>query len=680
MLHRSLATAAVLALAVASSAQVASFYSFSQSAGTYAPITGGTLLGTASTANTLDDVTFTVNSSFPVNYDLNSYSTFQVQTNGHIAFGATLPGTTYTPMSSTAAVPGFVSAFGRDLQGGYTFASTSVTGTNTLTNVSANGPLQVGDVIVRTGVPAGTTITAISGTTITMSANATASSTGLTTTCYGPWSELRWEEVGTAPNREIVFQWSNFRRFGTGLTVNNGTFLNFQIRLHENGEIRCVYGNCSPGVTGVTTTVIHQVGLRGPTNTFATNVNAIQSVKGTSDWGTPIAATANTQGHPFNAVAPANVISNGLTYLWTPQTGTVASNTTLGTGCGAAFNSAYQLFADAALASAALQGNSLQLINTGAGYVGTWLPGTAASLFVTPVAATVLAVGDDGEVNVAPSVPLPTPYGAQATLRVTGNGVIGFGNVAQTFPGTGSFTPTAAGFLNSNQGGFYAWHDYNSAEVGSGPVASEEIGGVLYITYNGVENYSTPVAVNTSTLQFQLNLSTGDCTICWVTVDNNTTSTFGSGHLIGVTGPGTSGDPGSTSLAAGFLTVAEVPALTLAATSRPQQLPLAANNWNLNADNLPVGIGVDIIGLADPGITNLALFGLGQANCQLRATLDITGAFLSGGAHPWSFPIPAGAPALNGVELFAQTAVLDFAINLANTLTTNGIKGTIGNL
>jgi len=680
MLHRtSLATAAVLALAVASTAQVASFYSFSQSAGAYTPITGGTLLGTATTANTLDDVTFTVNSSFPIPYDLNSYSTFQVQTNGHISFGAAAPGTNYAPLGSTSVTPGYVAAFGRDLQGGYTFASTSVTGTNTLTNVSANGPLQVGDVIVRTGVPTGTTITAISGTTITMSANATASSTGLTTTCYGPWSEMRWEEVGTAPNREIVFQWSNFRRFGTGLTVNNGTFLNFQIRLHENGEIRCVYGNCSPGVAGVTTTAIHQVGLRGPTNAIALDVNALQSVKGTSDWATAIAATVNTQGHPFNTVAPANVIPSGLTYQWTPQSGVVASNTTLGAGCGAAFNSAYQSFADAAVASAALQGNALQMINTGTGYVGTWLPGVAGALFVTPVAATVLACGDDGEVNVTPSVALPTPYGAQSTLRVSGNGIVGFGNVALTFPGTNSFTPTAAGFLNSNLGGFYAWHDYNSAEVGSGPISSEEIGGFLYITYNGVENYSTPAALNPSTVQFQLELATGNCTIVWGTVDTDTTSTFGSSHLVGVTGPGNSGDPGQVNLASGFLTVPEVLALSLAATNRPKQLA-GPTNWNLDANNLPVGIGVDIIGLADPGITNLALFGLGQNGCQLRATLDITGAFLSGGLHSWSFPLPGGAPALNGVEIFAQTAVLDFAINLANTLTTNGVKGTIGNL
>jgi hypothetical protein len=558
------------------------------------------------------------------------------------------------------------------------FAGTRTLGSDQLTGISANGPLQVGDVVIGAGIPAGTTIIAISGSTATMSAVATANSANTAVTAYGPWSEMRWEEVGTAPNREIVFQWSNFRRFGTTLTTTNGTNLSFQIRLHENGEIRSVYGNCSPGV-GTTTTVIHQVGLRGPTNAFATNVNSIQSVKGTSDWGTAIASTANTQGHPFNTVVPANVITSGLTYQWTPQSGVVASNTTLGTGCGTLqYNSAYQVFADAAVASAALQGNALQLVNTGSGYAGAWLPGVAGALFVTPVTPTVLVTGDDGEVNVTPSVPLPTPFGPQATLRVTGNAIIGFGNVAQTFPGTNAYTPTAGGFLNSALGGFYSWHDYNEAE--GGDVQSEEIGGVLYITYNNVESYPGTPTVNPSTMQFQLDLATGNCTMVWVTVDTNTTSTFGSSHLVGVTGPGNSNDPGAINLAsATILTVPEVGLLNLAALNRPQQLA-GPNNWNLNATNLPVGIGVDIIGLADPAITDLSLFGLGQPGCQLRATLDITGAFLAGGTHAWSFPIPGGAPALNGLEIFAQTAVLDFLVNLTSTQTTNGVKATIGNL
>ncbi|MFN9756187.1 MAG: hypothetical protein ACK58X_07215, partial [Planctomycetota bacterium] len=594
------------------------------------------------------------------------------------------PGNTnYAPLSITAVTPGFVAACARDLVGGYVTAGTRTLGSNVITAVAAVGPMQVGDGLSGTGIPAGATITAIAGNTITMSANATTTSAGTALGAYGPWSDMRWDVQGTAPNREFVVQWSNFHRFGS-LTTTNGTFFNFQIRLNENGQINAVYGNCSPGVAGVTTTAVHQAGLRGPTNAFPANVNARLNVKGTSDWATSTPATANTSGLLFNSAAPANVIPLGLTYTWSPgPVGVVATNTTLGTGCGAAgFNSFYASYADAALASAALTGNALSLNPTATGYVGTWLPTAASALFVTPTAAaTTLAVGDDGVVAVTPSIPLSTPYGPQGTLQVSGNGIIGFGAGVMDYPGTFSFTPTAAGFLNSTLGGFYAWHDYNSAETGSGPVLREEIGGTLYITYNGVENYPGVPTVNPSTLQFQLDLATGIARIVWVSVDANTTSQFGSGHLVGVSAPGSSRDPGSADLAtAALVTTQEFLSLSLAATNRPVQ-GAASSTWDLALGNVQPSavVGVDIFGVTDPNIPDLGLFGLGQAGCQLRANLDVVNAWLaSGSTHNYSLTIPP-TPVLTNVVIFTQSAVLGNG-NTADNTTSNGIRGLIGNL
>ncbi|MFN6192706.1 MAG: hypothetical protein ACK5BN_02645, partial [Planctomycetota bacterium] len=484
LLRSSSATiAATLAFAAAASAQVGTFDTFSQSVGTYVPVTGGTIISTASTTNTLDDNTFAVTMPFAVTFDNATYTQIQVCTNGWLSFGGTSPGTTqYSPLSGTGVTPGFVSAFGGDLQGGYATAADRTLGSNVLTNVVAVGPISVGDTIAGTGIAAGTTVTAVAGNTITISTNATTTGTVGAITCYGPWSDMRWDVQGTAPNREVVVQWSNFRPFATTASQR----LNFQVRLGEGGAIRCSYGDCSPGTS--TSTTARQVGLRGPTNAFPANVNNRLSVKGSSDWATSLPGTANTSGQPFNNVTPANVIPVGLDYSWSPPVGVVATNTTLGTGCGAAgFNSFYARYANAAMASAALTGNALSLNPTATGYVGTWLPTAASALFVTPTAAaTTLAVGDDGVVAVTPSIPLSTPYGPQGTLQVSGNGIIGFGAGVMDYPGTFSFTPTAAGFLNSTLGGFYAWHDYNSAETGSGPVLREEIGGTLYITYNGV--------------------------------------------------------------------------------------------------------------------------------------------------------------------------------------------------
>ncbi|MFN6192788.1 MAG: hypothetical protein ACK5BN_03080, partial [Planctomycetota bacterium] len=242
-------------------------------------------------------------------------------------------------------------------------------------------------------------------------------------------------------------------------------------------------------------------------------------------------------------------------------------------------------------------------------------------------------------------------------------------------------TPTAAGFLNSTLGGFYAWHDYNSAETGSGPVLREEIGGTLYITYNGVENYPGVPTVNPSTLQFQLDLATGIARIVWVSVDANTTSQFGSGHLVGVSAPGSSRDPGSADLAtAALVTTQEFLSLSLAATNRPVQ-GAASSTWDLALGNVQPSavVGVDIFGVTDPNIPDLGLFGLGQAGCQLRANLDVVNAWLaSGSTHNYSLTIPP-TPVLTNVVIFTQSAVLGNG-NTADNTTSNGIRGLIGNL
>jgi PKD repeat protein len=313
----------VLTLASVASAQIATTYSFTQQPGTYTPITGGTQVGVvtgSSGAVSLDDVIYPITLPFPFFYNGVTHTSGHLSTNGFWTFGATTPGTTnYAPLSSTIAYDGAISAFGRDLQGGFAFTCDRVTGTPTLNNVTNLGPVQVGDFITGTGIPVGATIVAIAGNTVTMSANATSTGTNGVAAGFGPWSEIRTETLGTTPNRVFVMQWTNFRRFGTVLGTSVGMLLNFQIQLHEaGGRIEVVYGNCTPGVTTLTT--VNQVGLRGTTNTFATDVNNRLNVKGTNDdWLQSAAGTANTSGMLFNNVAPANVISNGLTYTWQPQ-------------------------------------------------------------------------------------------------------------------------------------------------------------------------------------------------------------------------------------------------------------------------------------------------------------------------------------------------------------------------
>lgn len=286
-----LAAAAMLAFAAAASAQVGTTYAFTQTVGTYTPIVG-TLIAAATTSVTLDDTTYPLTLPFAFPFDSSTYTAINVQTNGFLSFGATAPGTQYGPLSSTAAVPGIVSAFGRDLQGGFTFSATKTATSNVLTNVTSTGPLQVGDVLTGTGITTGTTITAIAGNTITMSAGATATSTATYATAYGPWSNMSYETQGVSPNQVFVVQWSGFKRYGTTLATVQDMTLNFQIRLSESGAIDIVYGNCTPGTTTYTT--VNQVGLRGANNTFPTNVNNRQNTKAVNDdWLLSLAGASN---------------------------------------------------------------------------------------------------------------------------------------------------------------------------------------------------------------------------------------------------------------------------------------------------------------------------------------------------------------------------------------------------
>jgi len=84
-----------------------STYTFTQSAGTYTALTTGTVLVTGVWDNAVYPVTIPFNFSF----NGTAYTSLNVSTNGFITFGATAPAATnYTPISSTTAYDGAISA------------------------------------------------------------------------------------------------------------------------------------------------------------------------------------------------------------------------------------------------------------------------------------------------------------------------------------------------------------------------------------------------------------------------------------------------------------------------------------------------------------------------------------------------------------------------------------------
>lgn len=233
-------------------------YTFSQSNGTYTEITGGTILGTATSnsgSGSLNDIVYTVNSLPSFTFNGSAYTSIFVSTNGFITFGSAPLTSNYYPISSYSEYTGAIASWGGD----------------------NNGMFDVN----------------------------------------GFTSEIRYEVLGSSPNRIIVIQWKNFRHtFSTSTT--NVAYLNYQIRLYEaDGNVEIVYGPSghAAGSTNLRTT--KQIGIRGSTNTdylnrfnYYTRLFTV-SIDGTdkSDYQSFSSINA-TPGQP----------SNGLTYTYIAPT------------------------------------------------------------------------------------------------------------------------------------------------------------------------------------------------------------------------------------------------------------------------------------------------------------------------------------------------------------------------
>jgi hypothetical protein len=128
-------------------------------------------------------------------------------------------------------------------------------------------------------------------------------------------SEIRVETIGIAPNRVLVVQWTNYRKYN-----HTGDNFNFQIRLNETSNVvDIVYGTFINNATAATA----QVGLRGVSNLDYNN----RDVNSTSVWGNSQAGASYTTFVSFNQVL---VPSSGLRYEWIPLpacTGIPAFNT-----------------------------------------------------------------------------------------------------------------------------------------------------------------------------------------------------------------------------------------------------------------------------------------------------------------------------------------------------------------
>jgi len=167
---------------------------------------------------------------------------------------------------------------------GFTFVYNGVS--YTAFSVNCNGFLALGTTVSSSYTPIST------GSSNNIVAALGGDLQGLVTT-----GELRYETIGTAPNRVLVVQWKNFRHY-----AGSGNY-NFQIRLEETtNRIVVHYGTMTEP-----SSYTQQVGLRGASNADYNNRTT------TSNWNATTAGTSNSASCTLNSsVYPAD----GLYFYW----------------------------------------------------------------------------------------------------------------------------------------------------------------------------------------------------------------------------------------------------------------------------------------------------------------------------------------------------------------------------
>jgi hypothetical protein len=243
---------------ICSYSQVSALYTFSQSTGTYSPITGGTVYGNALSdderfvdpASPLGSTTALSGPGIPIgfNFTYNGqvYDRIAINYNGWISFG------------NSSLFPSV------NIQSSLNYTAIAATSTATPDHLRNR----------------------IAGMNMDFEAK--------------PTSELRVQTIGTGINQVCVIQWKDIQEYDFDDDV-----INFQIRLVQvDNSVQIVYGTNTRPSDG---TDDPQVGLGGVTN-------ADFNIRTGSSWTATTAGTTNNSEIFFYSAA---LPTSGLTYTWT---------------------------------------------------------------------------------------------------------------------------------------------------------------------------------------------------------------------------------------------------------------------------------------------------------------------------------------------------------------------------
>ncbi|MBK7525180.1 MAG: hypothetical protein IPI53_13810 [Saprospiraceae bacterium] len=112
-------------------------YSFSQSTGTYTPITGGTVFSSTLSTTLDSEVYGNLPIGFTFNYNGTDYSSFGINANGWISMGTTTPSSSSFALSS-GSTNNVISAASRDLFGRQFVTASTTIGSPTITMTSGS--------------------------------------------------------------------------------------------------------------------------------------------------------------------------------------------------------------------------------------------------------------------------------------------------------------------------------------------------------------------------------------------------------------------------------------------------------------------------------------------------------------------------------------------------------------
>ncbi|MFO0358680.1 MAG: T9SS type A sorting domain-containing protein [Sphingobacteriaceae bacterium] len=298
-------------------AQVAA-YVFSQTNTTYTSLNvpGSTVVASGYQD---DNVYSNLPIGFSFTFNNSTYTSVAVSTNGWMTLGAYFPNDNFAPISNSGGNGDAISFLSGDMMLGPYQTCTVTNGSNVINFAypGASNFFNVGDLIVGTGIPASTSVSAVGFGNVTITANATASGTSITSP-----GVISYLTTGITPNRVFTMQWKRLARYS-----NDGTgqddFTNAQIKLYETSNVvEIVYGRCG---TYNPFTMTTEIGLVGMNNLDFNN----RSIPLSANWST------STQGLANNATAVfsnSNTVPNGLTFRWTPPSpcsGTPAANSAI---------------------------------------------------------------------------------------------------------------------------------------------------------------------------------------------------------------------------------------------------------------------------------------------------------------------------------------------------------------